>query len=997
MGVAEMSREVKSEKVEEEIGRTTKSIATGTTGQTGCLSLNASIEMANAANSQDPEKLHRTAPSEKSGVQSLDEAIRSVAHERGVKYEPVNVRAVAAKSIRGMDGDGKYNMNMIRITPSAGVMEYLPKPDLGEEREEELSKAHDADGMKDRISGIMLGFAKDKVGGVCASKSLRQSILEASTNMTKAVNALVTDGTLFHTLNSPDPEERIWGARKLHEVFELAGEKYEEEALKFVDSLDFATLKKLAESSEEYSREMGGLWNSNRNALADPSNMFASFVLLNFCPLFALALLIPMLMPMFASWYSGKRAEDLKIDMNDEEALRAEAKASIIAARISGNAMMANIVSMLVCEVAPSELQKEMEKFHSESSSVVEKMRERLAKAFLEAGRSTADGKTVTGKGAAHLGLTSALEEVSLEAAKLVVGAAGDVDENGFCEPGLKFAERMGALREVATTYSGMEMFEVDFDETTSKPRMKLDETHLETMNKKGGFYSALASDIKADAENYLENQNLVSSVADYAAQYARMEGRSGVVGETVLEMLRLRKLDATNAGVVNENSAYHYSRYGFTRLSNGVRVGKQVDVKSSTILSAVKCLSKYIRPETLAALEEVFEQMEKKKNEGQTTARKFLLNECNAEDDNCVLSVVSAAKNKNSDLDEDILKKEVVNVFENITTQFGYEPSFEDIESLLNEQILDMKKRSAESPVRGFIADMSMRIVPQEAWGSLCGVDEDFLKENKRLNRDLPFSLRPELERDENGFSVSEVVAACEKMHEARKSLIVAAVLSRQLEVEMAARVARGEDVPSTAERLVASALAAHVSNACRMEREAAPALEKFDRLPKTKRNTPAFNHLSSFVFAAHADLGTRKKSLGERLGDFGRVLGADVVKTLSKAKVADEKLLFENKKEDVAAEMSKRALKMESELVEDLMNNLAEMDEKWTREFVSTSVSWCNATSMSGLLGKLVGRHVDAEVSSASTSGLETRAAEPKVPESGDEENKQAWSLSL
>ena len=1087
-------------------------------------------------------------------MEALDNAVAEMARMAGIKKERPDISLIADGAINiGTFRDGEYiptalkditepfSMNSLHITPSMGLRPYVPQPNLTEEELAELDKKYGVKELKNKLRDIMLGYRIDEYDGIKNNLGARQSIARASERMIAAVNELTAGSAMFQAIHSSDPEERVWAQKTMFEIFEGAGNEYEHLANEYIDSLDPETLEKKSKEREAYAREMRSMGEQGIRHVSDPSNMFGAFVLMNFCPPLAIALLAPMLLPNLIAWMSQKGAESAAFAAKDLYSLRLQEKSGVMTAKAMGNIILAKVVPPLVAGVSPEEMSRLIDAAKDETRAWGGKAQEELVKVLERVSKLCADGKTVEPGSAAFAELVKGMKNIGVEFSTKML----DISSDG--EVGVGVA-RMLAGRDMAEAAPGAALFESVDSENGLSYEIRSREVKVGEIPNPPLFKSEsevvknMTGSIIKDGENYISNlgqiqetvtafnRNLPSylwsrakggeerksveqlgkdffqqymSGADFESSLFKKEilrgkgQRSGVIqgvidkniylsqmtqSDAVMGMISLRKPGDAELGKNINDSSFHYVRYGMARDDKGVRVGRNIDVKPPAIFSVMKVMGKKVSEEERR--EEQLEQEKKKtrallaKLEAFSALSPGSAEEAHAKEElkRLVKETRDAYTEQKSKKPEDAKTEEIKEVdpdsarfkenvllpleqalglTEKVQGQGGEQPTGAnklrdiDLPLLLKETELEKKRVITESrycKIKGhdmlsaFMTDMSMRIVPQEAWGAIYTLDRKFMDARERNQRaetrakedPLVKDILKDNPKESNQFNLitKNVALAAEKLHEANKLSIAAFVMSKQLQAETERRIARGGEVPSPAENMVASVMTGMLSQAASLEMEAAPIMAKaasmasegfskdFSAPAAAALTTIVTGHARSVAELTGGDLlykriGQAEESLGHDIrkmikepasdktpgntdnaldkalnsgllsgsvwgGDLSENLrdvvlsmrtpdwedgGAELKSAREEASEYARELYVMRKKRDQLTNEELRKLLNVGVSVEDIEKN---GPEKW-KDTVSLLTAWGNETSMSGLVTRLVGSHLDAEIGGA------------------------------
>lgn len=979
-------------------------------------------------------------------IKEIDSAIDHAAEEAGIKRERPDIATMAAMSVgigTGVSHNGRYevtpfggtdrgySLNSIHITPSLGLKKYIPEPNITAEEDRQLREEYDVASLKERVRNIMLGYRIDEYSRIAGNTDSRTAMIHASENMVHAANDLVISSQLFNIISSPNPEHRVWAQKIMMEVFEDAANEFEYHANNLIDRLDPAILEKKARDREKYAKEMEALGKQGIQQVTDPSNMFAIFVLMNFCPVFAVGLLVPMLLPNLVSWGTHRMAEHASFAAKDEASLRTQEKSSVMSAKIMGNALIAKIVPIMGCDASPEELTRFIESIKDELKKYGVELQGQIAKGLDEVSKMTGDGKTIVPGSAA----AGKVEEIFRIISERAVSTMLEINENG--ETGA-IVERVKAVGDIAkltksadfftlydnpdTGICGLKLREKDKMFTSeSAYSKKLTESHvrdaesfiedinqiltfgtvtsetygkrleisarsstnknfrekvaeakkkLETENKKrdeflrkrSPFYMDLKEKRKKRGENPLniakrtKDRKILSSRTIREYGFSMQKTHSEILGV----MLSLQK-DGTK---LDSNSPLHYTKYGYSRNKKGVRVGKSVDIKAPTLYSAVMSVSGAIQKSAVSEkeIEKNLNRKIKELNREKTELKKLAdifkidedelivgintifskeispeeriekiepfvknleheikkLEEGQRDDEGGVyLEKLKDLKKKMEDFQKTLAGNEknensTVSPDDDIAASaqeirralLGYSEQLEkDIQMEIDRMVSEKSRR--DDLIVAFVSDMSMRIVPQEAWGAIYSLDTKFLDareinsrtEKEILERHQKFLKGFKNEDTENIEKIKGIKSAMElageKLHEANKLSLAAFVLSKQVHTEQAARAARGEGGPEHAtltEKMALSTISGFLIQASILEKEAAPVMARgimeirdMDNLARSEGKGQLSSFLSdmSSMLKNCVESSTRYtggKLLGERIAEASDSLGYNI-----------------------------------------------------------------------------------------------------------------------
>lgn len=450
---------------------------------------------------------------------ALDIAIKTSAEHAGIKRERPDISLIADGSVGVGVFNGReyvqrsfseapetFSVNSVHMTPTIGLRPYIPKPRITPDEERALEEKYDVAGLRGRIRDIMLGYKVDEYQGISMNMDSRQAALRASERMIMAVNELTTSSSMFQAIHSADPEERIWAQKAMIEIFESAGNEYEYHVNNLIDRLDPVLLQKKAKDLENYSREMKSLGEQGIRQTTDPSNMFAIFVLMHFCPAFAIALVVPMLLPNLLSWGAHGMSERAVFGAKDAEALRIQEKSGAMSAKVMGNMILSRIVPTLANGVSPEELSRFVDSIKDNMRGFGSKLQSEIAKSLAEITKLTEDGRTIVRGSAAYQKAEELFKGLSVEVAKTML----DITEDGSIGVSV---ERMKAVRDVAEASEGSRLFEIDGDVSDSVYCIKTRPADAENppLFTPGSVMSkSLTENVMSDARKYAENLGVI-------------------------------------------------------------------------------------------------------------------------------------------------------------------------------------------------------------------------------------------------------------------------------------------------------------------------------------------------------------------------------------------------------------------------------------------------------------------------------------------------------
>lgn len=238
----------------------------------------------------------------------------------------------------------------ITLVPShillSGDSPILPAPELTEEQVLRLEQAVRAEDLTSRIARIMTNFKMDTYRGIAAGQSYEGSMKSATVKLMEAIQELASEYSPLHgVLTSPDPNVRVWGARKAMEILEQAAVLYEKETLKRIERLDPNLLRKKQQLEESWHREITGLSKNMYRTMASPDQMLGMLCIAAAAGPGAVAIMaLPLVVGILEAMRAERKHKRLREQAEKTSHVIAREKANAMAIRIMGNMTLPEII-----------------------------------------------------------------------------------------------------------------------------------------------------------------------------------------------------------------------------------------------------------------------------------------------------------------------------------------------------------------------------------------------------------------------------------------------------------------------------------------------------------------------------------------------------------------------------------------------------------------------------------------------------------------------------
>lgn len=247
----------------------------------------------------------------------------------------------------------------ISLVPShillGGESPILPAPKLTEEQILRLEKSVDSEDLINRISNIMMDYKMDTYRGIALGQKYETSLKSANLKLMAAIQELSSEYSPLHgVLTSPDPDVRVWGARKAMQILEQAAVVYEKECLKRIEKLEPDVLRRKQQMEEMWHREVSGMTKNMYRTLSSPDQMMGMICLAAAAgPASVLLIALPMLVAMLESQRAHLQHQRLAKKALNTSHYIAREKANAMAIRIMGNMALPEIIIPLAAGESP--------------------------------------------------------------------------------------------------------------------------------------------------------------------------------------------------------------------------------------------------------------------------------------------------------------------------------------------------------------------------------------------------------------------------------------------------------------------------------------------------------------------------------------------------------------------------------------------------------------------------------------------------------------------
>lgn len=278
----------------------------------------------------------------------------------------------------------------ITLVPShillSGDSPILPAPELTEEQVLRLEQAVRAEDLTSRIARIMTDFKMDTYRGIAAGQSYEGSMKSATVKLMEAIQELASEYSPLHgVLTSPDPNVRVWGARKAMEILEQAAVLYEKETLKRIERLDPNLLRKKQQLEESWHREITGLSKNMYRTMASPDQMLGMLCIAAAAGPGAVAIMaLPLVVGILEAMRAERKHKRLREQAEKTSHVIAREKANAMAIRIMGNMTLPEIIIPLAAGESPTSVLAHITSISDKHMELTNRLEEGLYKTLFQ-------------------------------------------------------------------------------------------------------------------------------------------------------------------------------------------------------------------------------------------------------------------------------------------------------------------------------------------------------------------------------------------------------------------------------------------------------------------------------------------------------------------------------------------------------------------------------------------------------------------------------------
>jgi len=767
-----------------------------------------------------------------------------------------------------LDEGKPVSANHFNLGLGGAVAPYLPADNLSDEERADLEEMCGTKELEKKLSDIMLGFREDEYGYIGKnlkgdSKTSVRALANASDNMSRAVEELMLkNSALLRTLHSHDPEERKWATRRMMEIMENALRDYERRANDLIDRLDPAVLAKKSEDWQTFKRAMEQEWHSSQKTLTDPQNMFAQFVLFSFCPGFAFALVAPLVLPAILSAIAGWKEKRALGESKRQADMFVREKSDIGAARLLGTTMASRLVPYLGVDVSPAELSRMLDESKQENKKFIDEIKPMLEKIY--APLTQYDPKTKRADPDALL-----VKPDSPEAARI---------KEGYKTIAEKVLLKFFDARKVQDE-KGVE-------------RLVIGSDHLATMGLVGEVAEAVSNAKFFEMKN-ISHRAEGSSVA---------EGESYVLSVKKDDLGTLDFKDASKLGKEFVDSVQKDAERYSKNLNSIVE-----DVFGSEDFMSFMYTVNFEESNKDDNKDEKYELIDK--IYGNTVGeRSEMFHRRSADSDEWKAWPNSVGELKTSLAERKYVQYSLLENATKTTTGIGLHVDVKPATIVAALQSMGkFKEENQKHPTQkgsemmeatkhAFLADMTMRIVPQKAWAAIAKKDERLVAAAERFERVASAHIdRSARDKKNNVPDRKKIFEAIIGRHEAEKHVVMAKVTAMQLKEEIRLKTERNavlekrKDITkeekqslmseTVSERLMKAALAYHAKEAYELSEKSAETLRGFDGRSDDSPYVRSINEMLDAYGIADEE---RKRDGAEVFADVSETVGNDIMEEL-------------------------------------------------------------------------------------------------------------------